>query len=322
MALKDERLRIRLASGDEESARPVVRSTTSGVRQAGRIKWLFILPGILWILAFTIFPLLYALRLSFYNAKLGSPERFIGLANFQRALFDDERLWQALSVTVRFVVVSVTCTVILGLLLALLFNRPMRGLPVLRAIFTMPLFVPGIAIAYLSLTIVHEQGPVNNTLLLFLHPLGVMDRSLPFLSDPFWAFIAVAAVDIWQWTPFAFIVLLAGLQSLPDEVYEAAVLDTSSGWQIFRYVTLPLLAPVILTVTVLRAVEAFKVIEIPFALTNGGPGVSTRTYSFYTYIKGFKDFDLGYATAIALLFMILLIMLSAIFFLRARHIYE
>jgi multiple sugar transport system permease protein len=316
MALKDQRLALGQPATDQERA-VVAQPTTSGARQINRVKYLFILPGILWILAFTVFPLLYAVRLSFYNAKLGSPERFIGLANFRRALFEDDRLWQALGVTVRFVAVSVVATVLLGLLLALLFNRPMRGLPIFRAIFTMPLFVPAIAIAYLTLTIVHENGPINNVLMLFGLP-----KPLPFLSDPFWAFIAVAAVDVWQWTPFAFIVLLAGLQSLPDEIYEAAALDTSSGWQVFRFVTLPLLTPVITTVAILRTVEAFKVIDIPFALTNGGPGVATRTYTFYTYITGLKNFDLGYGSAISLLFMVLLVIISTVFFIRARHIYD
>lgn len=290
-------------------------STTTGTRQSQRIKYFFILPGILWILAFTVFPLLYALRLSFYSYKLSTPERWVGLANFARA-WEDERLQQALGITVRFVLVSVVATVLLGLLLALLFNRPMRGLPAFRAILTMPLFTPAIAVAYLTLTIVHENGPVNNVIKL----LGF--TPIPFLSDPFWAFIAVCVVDIWQWTPFAFLVLLAGLQSLPEEIYEAAALDTSSGWQTFRHITLPLLTPVIVTVAVLRTVEAFKVNDIPFSLTNGGPGVSTRTYTFYTYITGFKNFDLGYATALAFIFTALLIFLAFIFFLRARRIYQ
>ncbi len=316
MALKNLRLGLGRLAEPESRAVPV-RVSTTGARQSDRVKYLFILPGIVWILAFTIFPLVYAVRLSLYNSKLGLPnEHFIGLGNYIRA-YSDERLWEALGVTVRFVVVSVAATVILGLLLALLFNRPMRGLPIFRAIFTMPLFVPAIAIGYLSLTIVHEDGPINNFLKLF-----GLKQPIPWLSDPFWAFLAVCAVDIWQWTPFAFIVLLAGLQSLPDEIYEAAALDTSSAFQTFRYITLPLLTPVILTVTILRMVEAFKVIEIPFALTNGGPGVSTRTYTFYTYITGLKNFDMGYGSAIAIVFMVLLAIISTIFFIRARHIYD
>jgi multiple sugar transport system permease protein len=312
MALTEERFTL---DGQAEAATVSAPAAAGGLRR-DRIKYAFLMPGVLWILAFTIFPLLFAARLSFFNYKLGSTERFIGFGNYARA-FGDERLWQALNVTLRFVVLSVIATVVLGLLLALLFNRPMRGLPIFRAIFTMPLFVPAIAIAYLSLTIVHEQGPVNNLLRLF-----GMDHPIPFLSDPFWAFIAVTAVDIWQWTPFAFLVLLAGLQSLPEEIYEAAAMDTSSAWQTFRHITLPLLLPVIVTVAVLRSVEAFKVIDIPFALTNGGPGVSTRTYTFYTYVTGLKNFDLGYGTAIAIMFMLLLIAISTVFFVRARHLYD
>src|SRR5205823_5978520 len=161
--------------------------------------------------------------------------------------------------------------------------RPLRYLPAFRTILTLPLFVPAIAIGSLATTFVTEGGPINSLLL-----LAGLPKPLGFLSDPFWAFVAVAMVDVWQWTPFAFLVLLAGLQSLPDEIYEASALDTDSSWQVFRYVTLPLLAPVVVTVILLRTVEAFKVLDIPFALTSGGPGSATRTYTMYTYIIGLR----------------------------------
>lgn len=281
-----------------------------------RVKWLFVLPGVFWILAFTIFPLLYALRLSLHNAIIGRPERFIGLGNYARML-SDYRLWAALQVTVQFVVVSVFSTVVLGLLLALLFNRKMKGVQFFRALFTTPLFAPPIALGYLGLTLFYEDGgPVNN----FLQVLGF--GRVPWLSEGFWAFMAIVLMDIWQWTPFAFIVLLAGLQSLPEEIYEAAALDTSSAFQTFRYITLPMIAPVLGTVTILRMVEAFKVIDIPYSLTSGGPGIATRTYSFYTYTQGLRNSDLGYGTAMAFGLLVIILIISTFFFMRARHIYE
>ncbi len=287
------------------------------MQERSRVKWLFVGPGIFWVLIFTIFPLLYSLRLAFVRARLGAPQTFAGLDNFARA-FTDYRFWDALEVTVFFVVVSVTLTVLLGLGLALLFNRPIRGQRIFRSLFTMPLFAAPIAIGYLGLTIFHEQvGAVNS----ILRALGMVN--LPgWFSDVWLARVAIVLVDSWQWTPFCFLVLLAGLQSLPDEIYEAAVLDTSSGWSIFRYVTLPLLAPVLFTVIMLRMVECFKMLDIPFSMTSGGPGAATQTYSFYIYLTGMRNFNAGYASALAYLLLLLMAIISFYFFNRLRQSYE
>jgi multiple sugar transport system permease protein len=282
-----------------------------------RIKWLFVGPGIVWVLIFTIFPLLYSLRLAFMRARLGAPQTFIGLDNFVRA-FGDYRFRDTLGVTIFFVAVSASLSVLLGLGLALLFNRPIRGQRVFRSLFTMPLFAAPIAIGYLGLTIFHEQVGAVNTV---LHALGVVN--LPgWLSNVWWARAAIVLVDTWQWTPFCFLVLLAGLQGLPDEIYEAAVLDTSSGWSIFRYVTLPLLSPVLFTVIMLRMVECFKMLDIPFSMTSGGPGAATQTYSFYIYLTGMRNFNVGYASALAYLLLILMAIISFYFFNRLRQSYE
>jgi multiple sugar transport system permease protein len=282
-----------------------------------RLKFLFVVPGVLWVLIFTIFPLLYSLRLSFYSARLGAEERFIGLDNFARA-FDDYRFWSSLGITVFFVAFSVTLTVLLGLGFALLFNRPMRGQRVFRSLFVLPLFTAPIALGYLGLTIFHEDvGPVN----LALKALGVTDPP-GWFSDVWAARAAIILVDSWQWTPFCFLVLLAGLQGLPEELYEAARLETSSGWDIFRGITLPLLAPVLFTVTILRLVETFKMLDIPFSMTSGGPGAATITYSFYIYQTGLRNFNQGYASALAYILLIIMLSISMFFFARLRAIYD
>jgi len=285
--------------------------------ERSRIKWLFVGPGIFWVLAFTIFPLLYSLRLAFFRARLGQPQTFNGLKNFGRA-FSDYRFWDTLEVTVLFVLVSMILTVSLGLALALLFNRPMRGQRIFRSLFTMPLFTAPIALGYLGLTIFHEQVGAVNTV---LRALGMVNLPAWF-SNVWLARLAIVLVDVWQWTPFCFLVLLAGLQALPEEIYEAAVLDTSSGLDIFRHVTLPLLTPVLFTVTMLRLVEAFKVLDIPFSMTSGGPGAATQTYSFYIYLTGLRNFNAGYASALAYLLLILVLIISMFFFGRLRQIYE
>jgi multiple sugar transport system permease protein len=270
-----------------------------------------------WVLVFTVFPLVYSLRLSFFRARLGAAQEFIWLANFGRA-FSDYRFWSVLQVTVFFVVCDVTLTVLIGLGLALLFHRPLRGQRFFRSIFTMPIFTAPIALGYLGLTIFHEEVGAVNTV---LRALGMLHLPAWF-SNAWLARIAITLVDIWQWTPFCFLVLLAGLQSLPIEVYEAAVLDTSSGWKMFRYITLPLLIPVLFTVTILRVVETFKILDIPFSMTSGGPGMATQTYSFYIYLTGLRNFNAGYASALAYILLIVMMAISLFFFRRLRQIYE
>jgi multiple sugar transport system permease protein len=271
------------------------------MHERSRTKWLFVGPGILWVLAFTIFPLLYSLRLSFMRARLGQPQTFNGLKNYARA-FSDYRFWNSFKITIIFVLASVVLTVLLGLGLALLFNRPMRGQRVFRSLFTMPLFAAPIAMGYLGLTIFHEQVGAVNTV---LRALGVVNLP-PWFSDVWLARLAIILVDVWQWTPFCFLVLLAGLQGLPEEIYEAATLDSSSGWDIFRFVTLPLLAPVLFT----------------FSMTNGGPGAATQTLSFYIYLTGLRNFNAGYASALAYLLLLMVLIISLFFFNRLRQIYE
>lgn len=286
-----------------------------------RIKYLFVGPGIFWVLVFTMFPLLYSLRLSFFHSRLGGAQRFVWLGNFGKA-FADYRFWNVLKVTAFFVVCDVALTVLIGLALALLFSRPLRrairGQKFFRSLFTMPLFTAPIALGYLGLTIFHEEVGAVNTV---LSAMGMLNLPAWF-SNAWLARIAITMVDVWQWTPFCFLVTLAGLQSLPDEIYEAAVIDTSSGWQMFRFITMPLLAPVLFTVTILRMVETFKILDIPFSMTSGGPGMATQTYSFYVYLTGLRNMNTGYASALAYILLAIMMVISTFFFRRLRQIYE
>jgi len=285
-----------------------------------RIKFLFVGPGIIWVAIFTVFPLLYSLRLSFFHARLGMDERFVWLGNFGRA-FLDYRFWNVLGVTAYFVVADVALTVAIGLVLALLVSRPLRkpigGQRTIRSLLTMPLFTAPIALGYLGLTIFHEEiGAVNNV----LRAMGILNMPAWF-SDVWLARLAITLVDVWQWTPFCFLVILAGLQSMPHEIYEAAVLDTASGWRMFRFITLPLIGPVLFTVTILRMVETFKILDIPFSMTSGGPGMATQTYSYYIYLTGLRNFNTGYASALSYLLLFIMLGISLFFFKRLRQIY-
>ncbi|UCG94667.1 MAG: sugar ABC transporter permease [Candidatus Aerophobus sp.] len=282
----------------------------------GKKGYLFVIPSIAWVFLFTIFPLLYSLRISFYATWYGKLTKFIGLKNYGR-LIGDYRFWSAIRVTFTFVTITVLVTIALGMVLALIFNRKMQGVRLFRGLFCMPLFTAPVALGYLGVMIFYEEaGPINT----LVEALGL--AKIPWLSQSGWAMVAVCLVDIWQWTPFVFLVLLAGLQSLPEEIYEAALLDSSSSWDIFRYVTFPLIAPVLGTVTILRIVEAFKVFDVPFSLTNGGPGIATRTLTYYAYVQGLRNLDLGYGAAMAYVLLAMMLVVSIIFFGRYSKMYE
>lgn len=279
-------------------------------------KYIFLLPAVVWILIFTIFPLLYAIYNSFFSFRYGSINQFIGLGNYVR-LFTDANLRGALWITITFVVITVTIEMLLGFSLALIFNRELYGKNVWRAMMTLPLFATPVAMGYLGITLFYEtNGPVNA----LVSALG--GTPPPWLSNPFWAPIAVMIIDIWQWTPFVFLVALAGLQGLPEDVFEAAKVDGGSGFQLFRHITLPLMAPILWLILLLRLVEAFKVFDIPSSLTLGGPGRATEVYSLFTYRTALRFFDHGYAATQGFLLLVIVSIIITLLYGRIRDLYE
>lgn len=282
------------------------------MRWNNRLKYLFLAPAVLWVLIFTIYPLLFSFRLSFFNVRIGQEEIFVGFANFARA-FSDPGVLNAARVTLVFVIGGVALQLLLGILFAVLFNRalPARGL--LRTVMTLPLFATPIAVGFLFFTIFYEEGGLIN---------GLLGLRLPWQSNPDWALFAVMLVDTWQWTPFVFIVILAALQGIPEEYFEAARLESSRAWDHLWHITLPLLQPTIILVLALRIAEAFKVFDIPFTLTAGGPGSSTLVYSMFVYRTGRRFFDFGYASALAFLMLIVVLFLIMFFYKRIRQVYQ
>jgi multiple sugar transport system permease protein len=293
-----------------------LETSTRPPRRADPTKFFFIMPAVIWVLLFTIFPLLYALYTSFFSFRFGRINQFVGFANYVR-LFTDSNLHNGLRVTLTFVLVTVTIQMLLGFGLALLLNREMRGKSILRAIMVLPLFATPVAVGYLSITLFYEiNGPINE----LLRALG--GTGIPWLSNPFWALVAVIIIDIWQWTPFVFLVSLAALQGLPADLYEAAEVDGASGWQSFRSITLPLMTPILWLILLLRLVEAFKVFDIPTSLTLGGPGRATEVYSLFTYRTALRFFDHGYAAAQGFLLLFIVSLIVALLFGRIRSIYQ
>ncbi len=316
------------------------------IRWTGRIKFLFLLPAVLWVLSFTVFPLGYSLYLSLHEVERkvvitgrekvpvlksdgtpvlkadGTPRTrtkvirelqtsftWNNFANYLRA-FRDEEVREAVRVTVIFTVAAVGIEILLGLGLAWLFNRGLYARGFLRSVMILPIFATPVAVGYLFFTIFYELGgPLSWT-------------GIPWLSDPDWALVSIILVDLWQWTPFCFLVFLAALQGIPDEMIETAQLDTNSQWEIWRYVILPILKPVIVIVLLLRFAEAVKLFDIIATLTKGGPGIATQSYSYLAFNRGFKMNDFGYASALAFLLLVAVMVIVTLFFRRLRTSYE
>jgi len=273
-------------------------------------SYVFLMPTVFLILALSIFPLLFSLVLAFMSWDLSRLEggvRFIGLKNFA-TLLADTRFWSTARVTVSFVVGSVGLQYILGMGLALLLNQEIYFRRFFRVAFLVPMMLTPAAVGYVGRMLFNEsQGPINDII------QGLGGPMIPWLSNPRLALPSLILVDTWEWVPFMTIVLLAGLQSLPPEVFECARVDGANEWQIFRRITLPMMAPVSVTVILIRALEAFKLFDIVMLMTGGGPGTATETVTMYAYIVGMNNGNLGYASAIAYSLLIMVIIFSTIF---------
>ena len=272
-------------------------------------KYGFIFPAFLVVLIMGLFPLIYSLTISFMQVRLVPPipPSFVGFDNYSEAL-SQPRFWSSVRVTFLIAGLAVAIQYILGLALAVALNSALPAARIYRAAFLFPLLMAPIAVAFIGKMIFHPGvGPMRDLFGLFGYP------NPPFQTDPTWAIGMLVTIEVWQWTSLVVIVLLAGLQSLPRDVYEAAALENATQWQQFRGITFPMLLPVSAAVVFLRFVESLKLIDTVFVLTGGGPGIATETLTLYTYQEGFKKFNLGYTSAISFLFLILIVIFGTIY---------
>lgn len=268
-------------------------------------SYLFLAPALIAIILLTIFPFIYSLYLSLINYELGRPHleiRFVGLDNFISAV-KDVRFLQALVRTFIFVACVVTVEFFLGLALALALNREFRGRSAVITALTIPFMIAPVAVGFLWWTLYDPNyGPMNH---LVVDILRLSPKNIAWTADPNVALFSIILVDIWQYTPFMTLILLAGLRSIPVEPYESALIDGASGFSLLRYITLPLLKPAILTALLIRTIDSFKIYDIVYLLTYGGPGTSTEVASFYIYLRGFKHFRISYAAALSYIILII-----------------
>jgi multiple sugar transport system permease protein len=269
----------------------------------------FAAPAILFLLLFTIFPFLFTVALSFGRASLvgGLQLTFGTFSNWQR-LLSDPRFWTALGNTVTIVVTSVSLEVVVGFGLALLLAGPVPGGAFFRVVFIVPMALTPIAVGYMWRMLLNETiGPLN----FFLQRLGL--PPLGWVSSGLLPLCSIILVDVWQWTPFVFVLCLAGLQSLPQEILEAAELDGATRLQLLRYVITPLMVPTLIAAGLLRAIEAFKIVDTIFIITGGGPGTRTESLTLHAYYVGLNAFDLSYGATIAFALFLLVVIVSTVF---------
>ena len=271
------------------------------------LPYLFLAPAVITLLALTIYPFLYSIYISFFSFKGGNPSQFIGLNNYIR-LLNDGLFWNSIKVVILYTICSVSLELILGLALALFFTQPLRLRGLWRSLMIIPMMLTPVVIGVIWRLM---YDPNFGIIAYLLRSVGL--APIEWLAHGNLAFIAVVLVDVWNWTPFMFLVLLAGLESLPVEPFEAARMDGASRLQILRDHTLPLLTPTLLVALLIRSMDALRIFDHIYVMTTGGPGSATEVASLYLYKTAFKFSDFGYAAAGLFVLMILITVLSRLY---------
>lgn len=282
--------------------RPVVQRRLSGWSEKNA-RYLLILPAVILILGLMIFPLLYSLGVSFSDWTIQSTERsFIGLENYSQVLQDSRWQW-AMGRTIAMTIVAVAVELVLGFAIAHLLIDELPGKRVIIPVLVFPAVANPIVVGFIWKVLYNPSyGPVNQIVGMTLR----RQFELLWLANQRMALAAITIAEIWQWTPFMFLVMLAGLTSLNPDLFEAAAIDGASGWQILTEITIPLMRPIIIIAVLIRGLDVFKVFDLVYVMTSGGPGNASETVSYYIYLLGFKFFRLGYAAAASYLLLILL----------------
>ena len=306
-----------MAADQQAVAPPGSRRTRAGTGNAQtllaserRFGYMIIAPLLIVLLVITAYPLVYNIWNSFQHDNLLSFQRgFAGLANYSE-LFTNNQFLPALEHTFAFTVVSVIIEMVIGLGIALALNKPFRGRGVVRAAVLIPWAVPTVVSAELWRTMFDPQQGFVNFVLTKLHlPLA----STTWLDSNWTAWTAILIADAWRNTPFVAIVLLAGLQVIPGDIYEAAKIDGANAWQTFRRLTLPLLKPALMVALIFRTIQSFMIFDVVYIMTNGGPGTSTNVLALLDYRAYFYVLDYGYGGAISVSLVVIALLIAGIY---------
>jgi multiple sugar transport system permease protein len=282
-----------------------LREQGAGLERA--LPYILLAPALLLVLAVVVYPLFYGLRESFLGFRFGRETGSVGAQNY-RDLWGDAEFRDALWVTAKFVVLAVSLETVLGLGLALLAARELPLVRLARLVLILPMIITPIVVGIVFRLIYASDVGLLTTLSHKLFGGGPV-----FILDKGWsAFLGLVLLDVWEWTPLMFLILLAGIQSLPVEPFEAARVDGAGAWRTFRDHTLPMLRPVLAVAIVLRTIDAFTTFDQIFVLTGGGPGTSTQLISIYGYNTAFKFSEYGYGAAMLLAVAVLVLVFSAL----------
>lgn len=290
-----------------------------------RLRWLaavrpylYILPSFMFLFVFTYYPIVRSLLLSLYEWNLSSQMRvFVGMDNYRRLLFDDPLFWQVMRNNALYAIGTIPTSVALGLLLAVLMDRQIAGRSVYRVAFFYPTMLPMAAASMIWLWIF---TPGYGLLNYYLGKVGFPD--IEWVGSAKYALLALIIVAIWKYAGYYMVLLLAGLQGIPHDLYEAARIEGASSWQEFWYITFPMLSPTTFFVLVMAVINSFQSIDQVYLMTRGGPGNATNMLAYYIYQTAFRFWDVGYASTLtSVLFVILLVTTAAFFRFLGRRIH-
>jgi multiple sugar transport system permease protein len=280
---------------------------TINSRSARLVPYIFAAPAVLIMLAGLFYPIAEAFKLSLYDWSLGAQwesARFVGFDQFL-GVFRDPAVWISMRVTILYVVIAVLCEMLLGIALALFLERPVRGMRAFRTVFVLPMMIAPICVGLIWRYLLDAQfGPVNH----LARSLGL--PMVAWLADPNLAFVAMVVTDIWQWTPFVFIMVLAALQGLDSSVTEAARIDGASWWQTVLLVKLPMIKEILIVTLLMRMIDGFRSLEVVYVMTFGGPGLATQLFSLHLYKAAFVSQQLGQASALSIVLLAVVTVLS------------
>ena len=297
----------------QHPSRPAFRKLSTQEFLEARFALTLIVPAVLAITLVAFYPLAHAFWLSLWKINLrfaNTPWVFLGFGNYLDTLTDDPRWLNALRVTGTIAVSSLTAEFILGMVFALVMNRAFRGRGLVRVAVLIPWALTTVVSARMWQVIYHATYGVFNRL---LFDLGIIEAYKPWIISPIFTIWAMVWADVWKTTPFVALLLTAGMQMIPGELYEAAAIDGATGWDRFWRITFPLLRPTLLVAMLFRMIDVFRMLDLPIVLTGGGPGQATETLSLYTYRVIFTDLKFGAGSALAVMTFLVILCMAFVF---------
>lgn len=280
-------------------------------------RWILLLPAVVVVVTLLALPILWTLYAAFTDLHLfrqGVTTSFVGLQNFQKLLQNDS-FWRTVKNTIVFMLGVVPLQLLIGIVIALCLNNISRGRKFFRTWFLMPLMVSPVVVAFVVGRMLFQEdiGPINS----LLRYLGF--EGIPWLTHPTWAMITLILIDVWQWSSFMILMLMAGLQGVPPDLHEAAHVDGATAWQAFWRITVPLIMPITVTALLIRIIDAFKVVDIIMVLTGGGPGQATESVTLAIYRTGVKGGDLAFGSSQAYFLLLIMLVFGGAFLFMTRR---